>query len=312
MINFDNLHTQIPAFGAERDEANSDEARLYFEYYGIDFESRFDGLKHNFGHLPCDRFDIVLHHFELPQAEGTCFIVHGYFDHTGLYNHLIDYLLKRNQSVIIYDLPGHGLSTGERATIGSFAEYQTVLQHIVLHFKERAVQPWSAIGQSTGGAILMDFLLNDGAPFFRKAVLLAPLVRPRRWSLASAAHSLLKLLVTQTPRRFVANSNDRAFNNFLKHHDPLQHRYLPVQWVTALKQWIKYFTTLPPNPDVKPLVVQGKQDTTVDWQWNIPLIEEKFDKPKVFYLQDACHHLVKEDNNNREKLFAALDLYFDQ
>ena len=58
-----------------------------------------------------------------PQSKGSVVIVHGYLDHTGLYGHLIKQLLERQLTVVCFDLIGHGLSSGEPASIDSFDQY---------------------------------------------------------------------------------------------------------------------------------------------------------------------------------------------
>src|SRR5690606_31379941 len=145
------------------------------------FEHRMAGVTHWFGHFSSGRYEIVAHYFEPQQPVGTCFVLHGYFDHVGLFRHIIDFCLRRGLAVVAYDLPGHGLSTGERAAIQDFAEYRQVLTDAMSLFSERAPRPWRAIAQSTGGAVLMDYLLDTPKPQFAQSVLLAPLVRPALW-----------------------------------------------------------------------------------------------------------------------------------
>ncbi len=288
----------------------SDAEREYFRYYGIDFEDRFPELKHHFGSIESAPYSIAAHYYDLKDAEGTCFIVHGYYDHSGLYGRLIEYCLKRKLSVVIYDLPGHGLSSGERANISSFSNYQTVLSHVVDLFSSVAPLPWSAIGQSTGGAILMDFLLSARAPVFAKTVLLAPLVQPASWSRTILLHRIVSIFVNRLTRRFAKNSHDSHFLDFVKNSDPLQARYLPLTWVTALKQWINYFEHLR-FVDYAPLIIQGKEDETVNWKYNVPLIQKKFPNSKLYYLKDGRHHLSNEDETILTKIYSAMDMYFD-
>lgn len=290
-------------------EASESECE-YFRHYGIDFENRFPELNHHFGCIESVPYSIAAHYYDLKDAEGTCFIVHGYYDHSGLYGRLIEYCLKRKLSVVIYDLPGHGLSSGEQANIPSFLDYQTVLSRVVDLFSPVAPRPWNAIGQSTGGAILMDFLLSAREPVFAKTVLLAPLVRPASWSRIVLLNRLVGVFVNRLTRRFAKNSHDNNFLEFLKNGDPLQSRYLPLTWVTALKQWINYFEHLR-FVDYAPLIIQGKEDETVDWRYNVSAIQKKFPNSKLYYLQDGRHHLANEDEAILTKLYSAMDMYFD-
>jgi lysophospholipase len=315
-IQFDaeRLHQQIPVFSTAAPFETGDAVRDYFRYYSIDFESSIADIEHYFGHFNSGKYDIVLHYYALAatatrQAQGTCFIFHGYFDHAGLYGHVIEYCLRRNLNVVIYDLPGHGLSTGERASIPAFSDYLNVMKDCLKLFVDIAPQPWHAIAQSTGAAILMDYQLQELAPGFEKVVLLAPLVRAAEWRFIKLAYWVGQKFLERVPRRFAINSNDKDFLKFLEHDDPLQTRFVSVRWIDALLRWESRFDYFEPT-DKSVLLLQGQRDTTVDWRYNIPLIRKKFPKAKYLPLQDAHHHLVNESPEIRAKMFAAMDLYF--
>ncbi len=309
-MNLQALAAQLKALDVSYQPAISDAERDYFRHYNIDFEEHYDNVAHHFGHLVCERFNIVTHYFEHKQADKTCFILPGYFDHSGLFGHVINYCLQRKLSVVVLDWPGHGLSTGEQASIQDFTQYQTVLKTVLSYFSEHVAHPWYVIAQSTGAAVLMDFLLTERDDTFAKAVLLAPLFKPRGWAVGSILHSLVAPFIQKRKREFTENSNDEQFTHFLEHHDPLQSEYLSLAWVGALKKWIKHFVQLEPL-NFSPLIIQGKEDETVDWQKNMPVIQQKFPSAKVLFLQNGRHHLANESVEIRDKMFAAMDMYFD-
>ncbi len=316
-IQFDTerLNQQIRPFSITDTTLPGDAERNYFQYYGIDFENRIPGLKHYFGHFNSGHYDIVAHYFSLDsaaekQSRGTCFIFHGYFDHSGLFEHVIEYCLRRNLNVVIYDLPGHGLSTGERVSIPSFGDYLAVLKDCVKLFADIAPQPWHAIAQSTGAAVLMDYTLQELPPGFEKIVLLGPLVRAAEWRLVKLAYWVGSKFLDKVPRKFNQNSNDKSFMDFLEKSDPLQSRHIAVRWVDALLRWEGRFDHLPVS-DRHILVIQGQRDTTVDWRYNIPAIRKKFPRARYLPLQDAFHQLANESPEMRAKIFAAMDMYFD-
>lgn len=318
-IQFDveRVHQQTPKFSVRELFAPGDAVRDYFRYYGIDFENKIPGVTHHFGHFSSGKFDIVVHYFAVMESaeakpQGTCFLFHGYFDHAGLYAHLIEYCLRRHLNVVIYDLPGHGLSTGERGSISAFTDYVAVMNDCIKLFEKIAPQPWHAIGQSTGGAILMDYQLREPVQprVFDKVVLLAPLVRASEWRFIKLAYWVGQKFLEKVPRRFTVNSNDKAFLHFLEHDDQLQARHIAVRWVEAMLRWESRFEHFDAS-DKPVLIVQGQRDTTVDWRYNIPLIRKKFPKAKYLPLQDAYHHLVNETPELRAKIFAAMDMYFE-
>ncbi len=297
-------------------QASSAVEQDYFRFYGIDLENRMPAVEHFIGSFASTDFHIACHFFRQKQAKGTCYVVHGYYDHVGLYGNVIEYWLGKGFSVIAFDLPGHGLSTGPKATIGSFTEYSAALKRCIDLSREHTVVPLPLhlVGQSTGATIVMQHVLHHGytkttSPF-QQIVLLAPLVRPSLWRLSRVLHGILRPFVTSMPRRFAANSNDPEYLEFVRGADPLQSQLLPVLWVSAMRDWMEIFASFTPT-DLDPFIVQGKQDDTVDWRFNVKAINEKFPASEVFYIEEGRHHLANESEEIRQLVFAALDHLFD-
>jgi len=294
-------------------EVTSEES-AYFRYYGIDFEDQLDRVTHYFGYIEHNELKIASHYFKNQGAERTCFVVHGYLDHSGLYRPMINYLLHRGCNVVIFDLPGHGLSSGERASIDSFGEYVLVLRRCLEFFYKKVESPWHVVAQSMGGAIVMDYLLSqqvdeESGPFER-VLLLAPLVRPSNWFGVRLLRVLLKPFRSRVKRSFTDNSHDAEFVKHVK-SDPLAPRYIPVAWVTALRHWVKRFHRLSWSQN-EVLVVQGTGDRTVDWKYNLKAIANKFPRAKLMQVKDAKHHLIGEEDAYFERVTQAADLYFER
>jgi alpha-beta hydrolase superfamily lysophospholipase len=235
---------------------------------------------------------------------GTLLLLHGYYDHSGLYRHVIEWALGLGFAVLAFDLPGHGLSSGTRASISDFAEYQLVLQGALVQAAELDLpQPWHLCGQSTGGAILIDYLLTGRpGPEVGETILLAPLVRPRAWGWSQLSYRMLRSFVSEIPRRFSDNSNDAEFIDFIQNRDPLQARSLPTAWVGALSQWVPHIEGAPRSTR-SPLIVQGEADMTVAWPHNLAVLQDKFAAPEIFRLAQARHHLANEAPALRQRYF---------
>jgi len=283
----------------------SAQALAYQRFYGLDFSSH--NVSSRLGRFQVDGYELVSQVWWPEQAKATLFVIHGFYDHTGLYRHVIEWALEQDFAVIACDLPGHGLSSGERASIKDFAEYQDTLQGLFAEAQSLDLpQPWHLCGQSTGGAIVIDHVLHAGAnsPAQGQVILLAPLVRPRSWGWSQFSYYLLRPFVKAIARRFSENSNDPAFLPFLQ-ADPLQPLRLPTAWVGALARWIKRVEAAPVSPR-RPLVVQGQADMTVDWQHNLEVLRAKFDRPQVLMLPEARHHLANEAAVLRGEFFGFL------
>lgn len=281
----------------------SPQAQDYQRFYGLDLP-----VTSWLGGFSVAGFDLAGQVW-LPQAPvATLFLLHGYYDHMGLYRHVIDWALGQGFAVIACDLPGHGLSSGARASIADFAVYQQVLHAL---FEQARLldlpRPWHLCGQSTGGAIVIDHLLHcaEQSPADGQVILLAPLVRPRAWGWSKLSYRVLHHFVDGIERRFTANTNDPAFLAFLQ-DDPLQPRRLPTAWVGALMAWVRRIEAAP-HSGRRLLVVQGEADGTVDWPYNLKVLKDKFDEPDILLLPQARHHLANELPDIRQCYFAFLD-----
>lgn len=178
----------------------SDEAKAYQRFYQTDFPER--DVWRGMGRFEVDGYELVSHCWWPEKVKGTLFLLHGFYDHTGLYRHVIEWALDQDFAVIACDLPGHGLSSGPRASIRDFSEYQDALQALFAEANSIALpQPWHLCGQSTGGAIVVDHVLNHGehSPAQGQLILLAPLVRPRAWGWSQLSYYLLRPFVRASP-----------------------------------------------------------------------------------------------------------------
>ena len=282
--------------------------QAYLDHYRIGLDAEYADLRQHMGYLGTPDHEIAVQCWQPSAPRGTVVIVHGYFDHVGLYGHLIRHLLDQRLAVLGFDLPGHGLSTGEPATIDTFDHYVSALDVCLGSVFEHLPEPWHVAGQSTGGAIAMQWLMGHGhtkatSPL-QKVVLLAPLVRPYGWWFNRFVYLAAKRFVSERPRKFASNSEDPEFLRFLRDHDPLQSRVLPVQWVASMVAWKQRFLRYDPC-DIQPLVVQGKQDRTVDWRYNLRIIGRLF-RPRIVLLPPARHQLVNESAEIRAQVFAAI------
>ena len=243
-------------------------------------------------------------------ARGTAVVVHGYLDHTGLYGHLIRELLQQNLAVVCFDLIGHGLSSGEPASIGSFNQYVDQLNQVLEATAELCPGPLHGIGQSTGGAVLLKKLLDQdtNANFpFASLNLLAPLVQPKLWRIDRWLFKLTRPFRKSMKRVFRANSHNPEFLRFIRHSDPFQPHRLPADWIAAMADWVIEIDHCSENPF--PInVIQGDSDGTLDWRHNIKLLRAKFPRMNLHTIHGAGHQLVNESEPLRREIFAALFL----
>jgi lysophospholipase len=260
-------------------------------------------VAHEAGHLLSGKFRLAVHQWRQPGARTNLLLLHGYFDHTGLFGKLIEWGLSHNCNVLIFDLPGHGLSSGEPAVIDDFGDYSRAINNVLGAVSLAALPLW-VMAQSTGGAALVDYAKKYDWPF-AATVLLAPLVRPAGWLRARAGHFLLGRLLDSVPRKFAANSSDQEFLEFLQ-RDPLQSQRISLRWVGALRYWLRDLQQH--DLGVGPaLIVQGDADATVDWRYNVGAIYKLFPGSHVEYLRGAGHQLANESAAFQQVYLASVE-----
>ncbi len=284
---------QLPPF--DDNATPSPALQAFCRTYGLDFAERLPQVAYRVGRVHCGAFTLAVHQWRQPDARANLLLVHGYFDHSGLFNKLIAWALAHRCNVLIFDLPGHGLSSGEPAVIDDFGEYSSAID-AVLRATSLPSLPWWVMAQSTGGAALIDYARKYAWPF-TATVLLAPLVRPARWASVSAAHRLLAPFLPSVERKFSANSSDREFLEFLK-RDPLQSRRTSLRWVGALRRWLHGLVRQDLGVGAA-LVIQGDADATVDWRYNVSFVSALFPGSRVEYLPGAGHQLANESETYR-------------
>lgn len=313
MLSPEAVRAAVPVFRAGDPWPQLGPADDYARFYALDEERRQPGLHHGGGWIQAAGYRILLQVFQPSACRGTVFIVHGYLEHSGLYPRLLPLILKAGYAVVIHDLPGHGLSSGVRAGIADFEEYQQVLA-AVQQAAGGLPGPWLGLGQSTGGAILMEQVLRDCAcgvrPVFDRLFLLAPLVLPTRlqWWQIRGLFWLFGAVRSSTPRSFRRNTGDEAFLHFIRHEDPLQARWIPYGWVMALKGWVGRIHRYP-SCRFPVWVVQGGRDTTVNGSYNLKFVRSRFRVCASLSLTEASHQLANEQDEVRRPLERLLSAF---
>jgi len=342
------------------DRETGDLVQNYRAHYGLDFSSlrspkespkespTQSTIQHAIGTIESGQFTLVCHHFSIshasisnsdssqaiePESEnpGTIFLLHGYLDHSGIYGHLIRHCLQLGYGVVIFDLPGHGLSSGETASIDSFFRYEEAFRDCMIAAQsQNLAKPWSVIAQSTGAAVLIDSLLNPHHVFigagssneassvqdvgrllhFKHMIIMAPLVRPIHWALNRISFAISKLFIKSLSRGFSTNSHDKEFLKFLRYEDALQSKRLPVDWIKAMAEYLHRFAQAS-RCEESLHIIQGTGDSTVDWKYNMSKLRSKFPNSIVYFVDKARHHLVNESEEFREEVFSHIGKILD-
>jgi alpha-beta hydrolase superfamily lysophospholipase len=278
----------------------------YLRFYGLDLAN--ETIEHRFGTFKSGEFTLAAHIFKPKDYKAAVIIVHGYTAHCGLLNKIIKELLERKIAVCCFDLPGHGLSSGERAAICNFSQYSDCLSDFVKAIQPHIKLPCHLIGHSTGGAIAMDYLLSNREDCFHKVVLAAPLVRCADWKMAKFLFPVCRRFCQKLPRIYRKISSDKDFLKFLQYQDSLSARSFSLKWVAAMFEWNKRYAEA--KQIERPiLIIQGSKDNIVDWRHNLPIIMSKFRDCDVELLENARHELFNESKQYRDEVFSLIKEY---
>jgi lysophospholipase len=259
----------------------------YFSYYGLDL-----GVTHHFGTFQSQGFTLAAHVFIPDNARGTVFLLHGYYDHSGVHKNSVRLCIEKELAVAVFDLPGHGLSTGVTASIDSFSQYVKTLEDFVQLCQPHVSRPYYLMGHSAGGAIALEYLFRTEKPVFEKTILLAPLVRCSYYHLSRVGYFIVNPFSDTAPRWFRYASSDKQFLKFF-HDDPLQCRHFPIKWADAYYRWNEQIKSYEAT-SVPVTVIQGTKDDVVDWRHNIPFLKRKVPDAEVIYITKARHQLMNE------------------
>jgi acylglycerol lipase len=120
----------------------------------------------------------AIYKFDTPDIpRAVILLVHGFGEHAGRYREWASKFNEAEISLRSFDLPGHGLSEGRR---GSMPPLNMVFDTIDLIRADISAEihdiPIIIYGQSLGGLIVLDYLINK-KPEVRGAVVTSPWIR---------------------------------------------------------------------------------------------------------------------------------------
>jgi alpha-beta hydrolase superfamily lysophospholipase len=89
----------------------------------------------------------------------------------------------------------------------------------------------------------------------------------------------------------------------------LQCQEIPLKWVEALFAWNERVEQLA-SISHPVLILQGKQDTVVDWEFNIDFLQQNNNMAQVKWFPNGRHHLLNETVVIREEVLKTIADYF--
>jgi lysophospholipase len=197
-------------------------------------------------------------------------VVHGYGEHGGRYEVLAADLAQRGLTVCVYDLRGHGRSSGRRGHIRSFTEY---LDDTGLFLdgarREAAGLPLFLLGHSMGGLIAAAYAerrpVDDlaglvlSAPFLRLAIPVPAL----RVQAARVVSRVAPTVDVGNPLDAAGLSHDEAVVAAYR-TDPLNHSAATARWAAEVFAAQRAALSAAARLSLPLLVMLGEDDPVAD------------------------------------------------
>jgi lysophospholipase len=138
-----------------------------------------------FPQIPSDWVDnagnedgIFYRHWQNPKSKTgkSLFVIHGFGEHSGRYEHFPFFLNSIVDSIFVFDLPGHGKSKGPR---GHIEKFDLIIACATSMFKLAQTlnsNKWYWLGHSMGGLIALESLIQNQNLNVSKVTVSAPLL----------------------------------------------------------------------------------------------------------------------------------------
>ena len=269
----------------------------YFNFYDLNPTN----AQHFFGSVKSKGHTLVAHIFLPQHPRGTLFPLHGYFDHTGTLSKLIAEGLANEFAVVTWDLPGHGLSSGNRTETGDFDLCAKQFIDIMARAEPVLPKPLNLIAHSTGCSIALEYVYDRKTNAFDQIIFLAPLIQHEHWGWAKFGYTISKPFTNQVRRRDKKNSSDEAYLAFVK-QDPLHSSTLSYEYLEDLYAWEKTLDEYPVWPGTI-TVIQGEDDDIVNWDHNLEFLNRKIQHLQVYMIPGGKHQLANERPELRDQAF---------
>ena len=247
-------------------------------------------------------------------ARATILLIHGFGEHTGRYDFAGEWLAARGWAVRGFDLRGHGLSDGPRATVPTYREYLDDLRACLPAVRAAAGgTPIYLLGHSMGGCVTALWLAVDRPPV--AGTMLSGAVLPRDgWR--SPLFRFVKALGARIPGLPLAalDAADVSRDSEIVRRydaDPLVYRgRLRAGHVAATLRSVERIERDAARIDVPLLIMHGEQDALASPEGSRWLYEHVSSTDRTLKIYDGLYHEILNEPE-REQVLADMDAWLN-
>ena len=204
------------------------------------------------------------------ECKAGIIITHGYFEHSGRYTHVGEYLAGQGYDVHIYDCRGHGQSGGRRGHIRAFNNYLEDLELFIelIRGQRGASDNLLLLGHSNGGLISLAYAIKNqdslkGLMVTGPYLGLKAKVAPHKKLLGRMISNIWGSLALEANLNASYLTHDEEMVRAYE-QDPLVNTKATARWYTetlAAQNWV---ISNAPRLSLACLIMQGEDDQIVD------------------------------------------------
>jgi len=255
-----------------------------------------------------------------PNAKAAVFLIHGYGEHAGRYQHIADDLATHGYSLYAFDLRGHGKSDGDRGFINTFDDFVADTDAALPRFNAlRGDLPAFHMGHSMGGLVLTLYVTSRkletnglvfSSPFLKMAAEVSPFLQ--------AVSGVIAAVLPKLPMGDVdAEAISRDTNEVRKYEDdPLVfHDKVVARTGARMIRATAYARTVVNQIKDPMLVFHGTDDHLAAFEGGQLMYDNAGAEDKTFHVyRDGYHELFNDLERHRfyNELTAWLDAHMPQ
>lgn len=254
-----------------------------------------DGLKLNFR----------IRHEDDPKAV-VC-LLHGHGEHSGRYEHVMDFLIEKQIACIAVDLRGHGLSQGQKGHMPSMervlGDVEEALKTTRMNFLD---VPIFLFGHSFGGCVVLNYVLKkpllELAGFVASSPWLALAFEPPAWKVKAGnllAGILPKFTLESELDPKALSKNEEVVKAY--ESDPLVHNKVSAKFFQEVTHAANYALEKANTLKINGLVYHGNADRIIDFHSSREFAKRALNHV-TFHEFDGVFHEPHNDTEQQEVL----------
>lgn len=241
------------------------------------------------------------------EVKAVVCIVHGHGEHSGRYNHMVDYFVPKGYVIFSFDQRGHGKTTGQRG----HAKSMDVLLNDVDEFVDMARKLWVdkpifMLGHSMGGNIAINYVLQR-QPAINGLIATSSYLKlafaPPAWKVALGKFMAGIIPSLSQPTGLDASTISRDKSEVDKYvNDPLVHSKMSAALFVALTKGGEYAIANADKLNVPTLIMHGSGDKLTSYAGSEEFVRNSGGKAEFKGWPEVYHEA--QNDYGKEEVFA--------